>query len=700
MMHAHMIFALTPIIALSAPTLAGDDPIFACDPPQIIGALNGFNSPTLMTIDENYAYIVDDSGDRLSIVDLSDATNPTLLSSIEVSYGSQSIKINGDAAYLLYNNYFTIYNIEDKADPWFRRTFPISNSDDILPLSNAHIFFNEYALNIERPFAPGIDRYDITFPFNEDPAYVQSNVLYTENLSQYDITDPQSPTLIFDNTPNTGGTLSPRTTRYEFPYFISTTDGAVQFALQTPGVMATSINQVPLPTMLDATVRSGLIYATTYEDTLEVFNPVLGEPFPVASFGTDDGMMQPRYIRQLDDYFVILGENALAIYEIPTNPIASIETTGPATYIAKMDNIAFLGTERLLPSDRSVSAIDITNPSIQLPLGDAPAPTQNRASQGIATLDTTLLVADDTLGLNQYEYADPNNPVLIASYDTGITRPQRTRDIDLDIENNLALVADARNGVISYAINPDRSLTQIGLLETGDTPQRVTILGDIAFVCTNIRAYIVDISDPTQMTLLSTLESHGGDLPNYLTADRVGDFLYTAEFDNGYRILDISDPTDPIELAQFDADVTTNDGTSVAFAYDIRVENDLLYLAASSGGFTIYDNTNIFAPVVISHIPSRINQGGTIIRFRDFIKAGDTLYIAAGDSGLRTYSFDGCSLPCAIDYNNDGALDFFDVTEFIQRFTSEDFSADLNNDDELNFFDVTAFIVAFQNGCP
>ncbi len=693
-----MIIALTPILALNCALLADEDPIITCDPPQIIGSLSGFQNPSLMTIDGDFAYIFDDFEGYFSIVDLSDPTQPTLLSRIELQFFPHSITINGDAAYLRQNyNQFAIYNIEDKTDPWFRRFFPLFN-DDALTLSDSHIFLNEYALNIQRPFAPGIDRYDMAYPFNFDPTYVQGNTLYTADLSQYDISNPLVPNLANENI-GVINYLDPETFRYETPYFISIDDG-IQYALDVPNRSSLLINNIAFPSIQDATIRSGLIYATSFEDTLDVINPVLGEPVTVASFDSDDGMMQPRLIRQLDDYFVILGENTLAIYEIPTNPIASIQTTGPATYIAMMDNIAFLGTERLTPSARAVSAIDITNPITQLPLGDAPSPSQTRMSQGIATLDTTLFVADDTFGLNQYEYADPNNPVLIASYDTGLTLPQRTRDIDMDIENSLALVADSRNGVISYAINPDRSLTMLGNLPINDAPQRITILGDIAFVCSNNRAHIIDITDPTQMTLQSTLESHGGELPNYLTAERVGDLLYTAEYDNGYRILDISDPSDPIELAQFDADVTTKNGTSIAFAYDIMIEDNLLYLAASSGGFTIYDNTNIFAPVVISHIPSGMTQGGPVIRFREFIKDNDTLYIAAGDAGLRTYSFDRCSLPCAIDYNNDGALDFFDVTEFIQRFTAEDFSVDFNNDEQLNFFDVTAFIVAFQAGCP
>lgn len=55
---------------------------------------------------------------------------------------------------------------------------------------------------------------------------------------------------------------------------------------------------------------------------------------------------------------------------------------------------------------------------------------------------------------------------------------------------------------------------------------------------------------------------------------------------------------------------------------------------------------------------------------------------------------------CAVDFNGDGVLNFFDVSAFIVAYGEDDPAADLTNDGELNFFDVSAFLVAFQAGCP
>lgn len=57
-------------------------------------------------------------------------------------------------------------------------------------------------------------------------------------------------------------------------------------------------------------------------------------------------------------------------------------------------------------------------------------------------------------------------------------------------------------------------------------------------------------------------------------------------------------------------------------------------------------------------------------------------------------------LACQPDLNNDGALDFFDISAFLTAFSSSDPIADFNNDMSFDFFDISAFLTAFGAGCP
>ncbi|MGV6814184.1 MAG: GC-type dockerin domain-anchored protein, partial [Phycisphaerales bacterium] len=60
----------------------------------------------------------------------------------------------------------------------------------------------------------------------------------------------------------------------------------------------------------------------------------------------------------------------------------------------------------------------------------------------------------------------------------------------------------------------------------------------------------------------------------------------------------------------------------------------------------------------------------------------------------------GSASGCVADFNNDGDLNFFDVSAFLGAFSAMDPSADLTGDGVFNFFDVSAFLAAYTQGCP
>ncbi len=55
---------------------------------------------------------------------------------------------------------------------------------------------------------------------------------------------------------------------------------------------------------------------------------------------------------------------------------------------------------------------------------------------------------------------------------------------------------------------------------------------------------------------------------------------------------------------------------------------------------------------------------------------------------------------CQADVNNDGTLNFFDISLFLSAYAAEDPLADFNQSGTFNFFDISAFLAAFSAGCP
>lgn len=84
------------------------------------------------------------------------------------------------------------------------------------------------------------------------------------------------------------------------------------------------------------------------------------------------------------------------------------------------------------------------------------------------------------------------------------------------------------------------------------------------------------------------------------------------------------------------------------------------------------------------------------VRFIAYDLFGDHLLEAAVDDFKIEYI--GCAISNPADLNEDGVLNFFDVSLFLSAFTNQDPIADFNNDGSWNFFDVSAFVIAFNNG--
>ena len=76
-----------------------------------------------------------------------------------------------------------------------------------------------------------------------------------------------------------------------------------------------------------------------------------------------------------------------------------------------------------------------------------------------------------------------------------------------------------------------------------------------------------------------------------------------------------------------------------------------------------------------------------------------TLFITVDDVPGYAKINDVTADPCPVDFNDDGVLNFFDVSAFLALFAADDPAADLNDDGVLNFFDVSAFLTQFNDGC-
>ena len=167
------------------------------------------------------------------------------------------------------------------------------------------------------------------------------------------------------------------------------------------------------------------------------------------------------------------------------------------------------------------------------------------------------------------------------------------------------------------------------------------------------------------------------------------------DVDNGFTTL-----TSPI----FDA--TTPNEPTLSFWYltsgTLSSFDHLVMSISNNNGDTWIEQSVLPGPTrewtlwsdQISNIIKPTNQ--MRIKFVIHDRMNDSTVEAAIDDFRVEYT--GCLPSNPADLNNDGLLNFFDISLFITAYNSNKLVADFNQDGLLNFFDISAFLVAYTGG--
>ncbi|MBO6513644.1 MAG: S8 family serine peptidase [Phycisphaerales bacterium] len=98
---------------------------------------------------------------------------------------------------------------------------------------------------------------------------------------------------------------------------------------------------------------------------------------------------------------------------------------------------------------------------------------------------------------------------------------------------------------------------------------------------------------------------------------------------------------------------------------------------------------------------------GTIVMSWETIDVDDAVVGISEGNGMDPdflmsdlSNYPASSGPCDADFNDDGVLDFFDISEFLSAFSRQLPHADMNGDGEFDFFDISGFLTLYAAGCP
>jgi hypothetical protein len=282
--------------------------------------------------------------------------------------------------------------------------------------------------------------------------------------------------------------------------------------------------------------------------------------------------------------------------------------------------------------------------------------------------DTSLVVLDVSL---------PTTPTVL----TSLLLPSTTTDIT--IENGYAYVGTLSSGLWVVDVRNPAQPVAVGAFEIDKNIWDVAVAGRYAYVEGDFDGLLlVDVSNPAQPVLAVTYNPHEElnllaaidgyvylspwhsrqwlrivDLSNpavqpvevgaYYTpypgypsdVEVAGGFAYVATWGSGLRVLDVSNPAQPVEVGAFDTP-RVEGYNNVLYVQEVAIGGNFAYAGGSIYGLQMVDVSDPTQPV-------EVGVYDAIPLIRDFVMSADTLYVAAGEDGLVILRYAPTSYPVA-----------------------------------------------------
>jgi hypothetical protein len=292
---------------------------------------------------------------------------------------------------------------------------------------------------------------------------------------------------------------------------------------------------------------------------------------------------------------------------------------GPAAAVAVDDQRAYLG------SGATVQVLDVSDPSEPQRVGRVEVETMVRR---LVVEDDLVYVTAGIDGMTIIDVSDASAPLVVSRI--GGPNAPLIRFDDVAAVDRIAFVAASSDGLRVFDIADSEHPVQIGAIEEIGDVNCVAVNSNYAYVAVNYGLLVVDVTDPANPAVVSSTPfdlSWGGDIV------AIGSTVYIAG-QSGLQVVDVSDPAAPSVTGTFDWSFsTTVDG--------LDVWGDLAYVTDLNVGVRLIDVSDPTDPLQVALLePPPYGPGVAAME--------GILFWAAGDAGLRAYDVSIPSTPVEI----------------------------------------------------
>ena len=327
--------------------------------------------------------------------------------------------------------------------------------------------------------------------------------------------------------------------------------------------------------------------------------------------------------------YVAANYDGLRIIDIsdPSNPQETgyYDTFGYASRVFTSENYAYIAD-----GYDGLRIMDISDPSDPNEVGFYL--TEGNA-YGVAVSGKYAYVSDHWNGLRIIDISTPSNPDQMGFYDTGGSARGVT------VSGNYAYVADYWKGMRIIDISNLNNPTEVGFFDAYGANE-VSVAGDYAYLvgsgsAMGLSLRIIDISAPSNPSFVSGFSISIASGYDVFVKDS---YAFVAAENAGLHIIDVSDPSDPMETGFYD----TGD-----YAYGIAVSGDYAYVADQSDGLRIIDISDPVNPAETGFYDTGGKAYGVAVR-------DDYAYVADGDAGLRIIDISNPANPIETGFYDTG----------------------------------------------
>ena len=187
--------------------------------------------------------------------------------------------------------------------------------------------------------------------------------------------------------------------------------------------------------------------------------------------------------------------------------------------------------------------------------------------------------------------------------------------IGQDLDVNLKGMGFDENTRISMSLDVGHRSAIIGSFVTPGNASGVTVVGDTAYVADwDDGLKVIDISNPQNPQIIGSVDTPG----DAVGVTVVGDMAYVADSWEGLHVIDISDPQNPQIIGSVN---------SPGVARSVAAVGNTAYIADGESGLQVIDINDPQSPQIIGSVDTwGYTMGVTVV--------GDIAYVADGLSGL------------------------------------------------------------------